>query len=98
MRYLLNAIETYRVADENEAKKLIEEAKKDKNYSLVKYVSQQKVKKSKGEIEDEWVRVTLTKEFTEERDPECLVKVSYNTSGVFPTADTFDEEDDECKF
>lgn len=98
MRYLLNVVETYRVADENEAKKLIEEAKKDRNYSLTKYVSQQKVKKSKGEIEDEWVRVTLTKEFTEEKDPECLVTVSYNADGVFPTASNFDEEDNECKF
>ena len=98
MRYLLNVIETYRVNDDNEAKALIEEAKKDKNYNLVKYTSQQKVKKAKGEIEDEWVRVTLTKEFTEEKDPECLVKISYDTSGVFPVANTFDEEDDECKF
>ena len=98
MRYLLNVVETYRVNDDNEAKALIEEAKKDRNYNLTKYTSQQKVKKSKGEIEDEWVRVTLTKEFTEEKDPECLVNISYNTGGVFPTVSNSNEEDDECKF
>ena len=94
MKYLLNVVETYRVSDENEAKALIESAKKDRNYSLTKYVSQTKVKKVKGEIEDEWVRVTLTKEFTEEKEPECLASVSYNVGGIFPEANA-DEEGEE---
>ena len=37
MKYLLKkTVETYRVATEDEAKRLIEEAKKDKNFTLVK--------------------------------------------------------------
>ena len=84
MKYLLNVVETYRVADDNEAKALIEEAKKDRNYTLSKYVSQQKEKKVKGEVEDTWTKVTLTKVFTEEKEPECLASVSYNVGGVFP--------------
>ena len=84
MKYLLNVVETYRVADDNEAKALIEEAKKDRNYILSKYVSQQKEKKVKGEVEDTWTKVTLTKVFTEEKEPECLASVLYNVGGVFP--------------
>ena len=34
MKYLLKTVETYRVATEDEAKKLIEDAKKDKNFTL----------------------------------------------------------------
>ena len=97
MRYLLNVTETYRVSDDNEAKALIEEAKKDRNYNLTKYASQQKVKKSKGEIEDEWVRVTLVKEFTEEKEPELSYDVSYNIGGAFPVGKDV-EDDDECEF
>lgn len=97
MRYLLNVVETYRVSDDNEAKALIEEAKKDKNYNLVKYASQQKFKKVKGEIEDEWVRVTLTKEFTEEKEPELSYDIAYTLGGAFPVSKDV-EDDDECAF
>ena len=92
MKYLLNVVETYRVADDNEAKALIEEAKKDRNYTLSKYVSQQKEKKVKGEIEDTWTKVTLTKVFTEEKDPEYVASISYNVGGFFPES-TKDEEE-----
>ena len=66
MRYLLKNVLTYRVASEAEAKELIEEAKKDRNFNLSKYSSEYKCVKKKGEIEDEWYRVTLTEEFTAE--------------------------------
>lgn len=98
MRYLLNVVETYRVSTEEEAKALIEEAKKDRSYFLVKYTSQQKVKKVKGEIADEWVRVTLTKEFTDEKEPEYATTISYNADGGFPAPSSSDEEEEECRF
>ena len=36
MKYLIRTVETYRVANEDEAKQLIESAKNDRNYSLSK--------------------------------------------------------------
>lgn len=66
MRQLQKRIETWTVDDEMEAKDLIEEAKDDENvdgYELKSYKMVKKEKKSKGEIIDEWVEVTLTKQW-----------------------------------
>lgn len=96
MRYLLKNVLTYRVASEAEAKELIEEAKKDKNFTLSKYSSEYKCTKKKGEIEDEWYRVTLTEEFTAEKEPDCSTTISYNVSmGAFPEPISRDSEDDD---
>lgn len=75
MKYLLNTIETYRVESEEEAEVLIEEAKAAG--TLNKYSCTYKEKKSKGEVVDDWYRVTLTKVFTDEKDPERSVDVKY---------------------
>lgn len=66
MRQLQKRIETWTVDDEMEAKGLIEEAKDDEavdGYELKSYKMVKKEKKSKGEIIDEWVEVTLTKQW-----------------------------------
>ena len=94
MKFLVRVVETYRVADEDEAKQLIETAKKDRNFELTKYSSEYKCKKSKGEVVEDWYRVTLTKDFTEEKEPTCTATVSYKVDlGVFP--DPVTNEDDE---
>lgn len=96
MNYLVKAVETYRVANEVEAKKLIEEAKADHNYTLSKYSSEYRSTKAKGEIVDEWYRVTLTKEFNVEKEPDTYVEVSYSTEeGYFPEPITKDDDDEE---
>lgn len=93
MKYLLKTVETYRVASEDEAKKLIEEAKKDKNFTLVKYLSEIREQKSKGEVIDSWYRVTLTKSFTDEKEPDATVTVNYQSfAGAFPDPVEEDEE------
>jgi hypothetical protein len=52
------------IADtEEEAKALIEEAKKDNTCELIKYSSDKKEKKSKGEVIDTWFSVKLTKKY-----------------------------------
>ena len=81
MAYLLKTVETYRVGSEAEAKKLIEDAKHDGHFALVKYMTEDRCTKKKGEIEDEWKRVTLTKSFIEEKEPYLMVQIDYNTSG-----------------
>ena len=77
MKYLLETTESYRVENEAEAKELIETAKAGKNYVLKKYTSQYKERKSKGEVIDAWYKVTLVKGFTDEKEPEGIVEVSY---------------------
>lgn len=84
MKYLVRVIETYRVESEAEAKQTIEDAKKDGSFTLTKYASEYKCTKSKGEISDEWYRVTLTKDFNAEKEPEYFVDVKYHTEPAFP--------------
>lgn len=99
--YLLRSVESYRVENEEKAKQLIEKAKHDSNFNLLKYVSEYKCKKvrsgeCKGEIEEEWYKVTLTKEFTDEKEPDRVTKIFYDTvTNDFPIP--VDEDEDCCE-
>ena len=96
MKYLIKSVETYRVATEAEAAQVIEEAKKDRRFSLVKYESVHKEKKAKGEVIDEWCRVTLHKVFNDEVEPESYVKVDYTKEpGFFPSPVNHDDEEED---
>ena len=77
MKYLIQTVETYRVDKEDEAKRMIEEAKSDNHFILKKYSSEYKEKKQKGEIIDTYSKVTLTKAFTDEKEPEFRTEISY---------------------
>lgn len=66
MGELCKRTEEWRVNDEQEAKALIEKAKGDEaveGYELKSYKMVKKDKKSKGEVIDEWVIVTLVKQW-----------------------------------
>lgn len=76
-KYLVSTTETYRVDTENEATKAIEEAKQDGSYVLGKYTSEHKERKSKGEVIDEYWKLTLTKLFNDIKEADTLVTVSY---------------------
>ena len=94
MKYLIRTVETYRVANELEAKQLIEEAKRESGYSLSKYSSEYKCTKSKGEIVEDWYRVILTKDFCSEKEPDVTATVHYEVDqGAFP--EPVDSEDAE---
>ena len=96
MKYLIRTVETYRVANEEEAKRTIEEAKNDSSYTLSKYSSEYKCSKAKGEIVDEWYRVILTKDFNVEKEPDCSVEITYNVEqGYFPEPVKNDENPEE---
>lgn len=77
-KYLIKTTEVYRCDSEQEAKDLIEEAKKNLVYTVTKNSSEIKTLKQKGETVDEWRRVTITKEFTSEKEPSETVEVIYN--------------------
>lgn len=99
MNYLTKVVETYRVANEAEAKKLIELAKADKNYTLSKYSSEYKCSKAKGEVVDEWFRVILTKDFNIEKEPDTYVEIDYKTQdGFFPEPIEREDEDGGIEF
>lgn len=76
-KYLISTVETYRVDTEVEATKAIEDAKQDSAYTLGKYASEHKERKSKGEVIDEYWKVTLTKIFNDIKEADYDVKVKY---------------------
>lgn len=76
-KYLITTTETYRVDSEQQVEAILEDAKNDNSYTLVKYSSQYKEKKEKGEVVDYWYRLTLTKSFTDEKEPDRDVQITY---------------------
>ena len=77
MRYLISTTETYRLGSEEEVKTFLEELKKDKDFEVKKYSSVKKEAKQKGEVVDEWIRFTVTKEFNSEKEPYDVVTINY---------------------
>ena len=66
MKELIKTTDVYRVNDENDAVRLIEEFKSNQNaegYTLTKSGYVLKTKKQKGEIVDSWAVVTVEKTF-----------------------------------
>lgn len=76
-KYLISTTETYRVDTETEATRAIEEAKKDSSYILGKYTSEQKERKLKGEVIDQYWKLTLTKIFNDIKEPDTIVTINY---------------------
>lgn len=77
MPYLIEVTEAYRVDSESEVDSLIESAKNNPTYSLIKYNRVYKERKQKGEVVDSWYKVTLTKRFCDEKEPEDKIAISY---------------------
>ena len=77
MRYLIQTVETYRADTEAEAQGIIAEAKSAPEYNLTKYASEKKEVKVKGEVIDEYFKVTLTKVFTDIKEPDAIASVIY---------------------
>ena len=84
-KYLCQVQEIYRVDSEAEAANLIEAAKKDNTFTLLKSSTEYKTIKAKGEIVDEYWKTTLVKHFTDLKEPDCTVSVDYTVDqGYFP--------------
>lgn len=66
MKSLLKTVDTFRVADEEEAVQLIDEYKNNQltdGYILTKSGYALKTKKSKGEVIDSWAIVTIERTY-----------------------------------
>lgn len=76
-RYLIQTTEIYRADNEVEAQEIIGAAKAAAEYTLTKYSSEKKEVKAKGEVVDEYYKISLTKAFTDIKEPEVQVDVIY---------------------
>lgn len=81
-KYLCKTVETYRVDTEEEANFLIEDNKNQTTFELIKYSSEYKTRKSKGEIIDEYFKITLEKSFCDVKEPDRRIKVEYSPDEV----------------
>lgn len=77
MKYLIQTTEVYRVETEPEAVALIEEAKHEKMFTLTKYTTEYKEVKVKGEVVDDYYKVTLTKVINDIKEPTSYVTAIY---------------------
>ena len=77
MKHLIKVQEVYRVSTDAEAEALIAEAKNDNRFVLVKYNCESKEVKAKGEVVDEYIRITLNTVFTDEKMPDSKVSIDY---------------------
>lgn len=85
MKYLIETTEVYRVDSEDEAKVVVENAKKTS--SVVKYNCVYKEKKAKGEVVDSWYRVTIVKRWDNEKEPCGSTSVSYGVETAWGDED-----------
>lgn len=85
MKYLIETTEVYRCDSEDEAKVLIEDAKRTS--TLKKYNCVAKERKQKGDIVDSWFKLTLTKSWDDEKEPCGSTVVSYGLNSAFGDSD-----------
>ena len=85
MKYLIETTEVYRVDSEDEAKVVVENAKKTS--SVVKYNCVYKEKKAKGEVIDSWYRVTIVKRWDDEKEPCGSTSVNYGVETAWGDED-----------
>ena len=76
-KYLIQTTEVYRVDSEPEVENLIAEAKEDSTFDVIKYNCEHKERKQKGDIIDDYYKVSIVKGFTSEKEPETQVIISY---------------------
>ena len=77
MRYLLKAVDTYRVPAVADVEALHQELLDDSTFDLTAFSYKTKYIKAKGEIIEEYQVVSATKVFTEEKEPDRTVTVTY---------------------
>ena len=77
MRYLIKAVDTYRVPTVDDVETLHEELLNDDAFDLIAFSYKTKYIKQKGEIVEEYQIVSATKIFNDEKEPERMTKVIY---------------------
>lgn len=80
MKYLINSVDTYRVATVADVEALHEELKNDSHFILAAFSYKTKTIKSKGDIIDEYQLVTVKKLFNEEKEPDSFIEINYEVN------------------
>ena len=93
MKYLTKVVETYRIGSEKEVEAFLKELKADHRFTVAKYSSTKKEKKSKGEVIDEWIRFEVTKLFNEEAEPTHDVDIDYEIREAWMGPDAEGDEE-----
>lgn len=95
--YITRVTEEHYLTSEREATELIEKAKNDSSFTLLKSSTEYKPIKEKKEIVDEMWKTTLVKVFNDDwKNPTATIKISYNVElGAFPDPVERDEDEDE---
>lgn len=78
-KYLINAVDVYRVGTVAEVEKLHEELLNDNRFQLVEFSYKTKEIKAKGQVIEEYQVVKAKKLFNDEKDPDTTVDVFYGT-------------------
>ena len=77
MKYLINSVDTYRVATIEDVENLHEELTSDPRFTLASFSYKTKYVKQKGEIIDEYQLVTAKKLFNDEKEPGTSIEIDY---------------------
>lgn len=77
MKYLINTVETYRVATVEDVETLHEQLKQDSRFTIVSFSYKTKQVKQKGEIIDEYQLVSVKKLFNDEKEPIATIEIDY---------------------
>lgn len=77
MNYLLKTVDTYRVSSVADVEALHEQLLGDTTFDLVAFSYKTKYIKEKGDIVEEYQVVSATKVFTNEKEPDRRVAISY---------------------
>ena len=76
-KYLVSTTEIYRVDSEHEVDEIVEKAKAQSTAKPPKHSAEYKERKQKGEVIDSWWKLSITKQFTDEKEPEFRTQISY---------------------
>ena len=74
MKYLITRTDIYRCDTEEEAKSFLQELK-DGGLCVISSTIQMKEKKQKGEVVDEWTRLTVKTVYNDEKEPDFPFEV-----------------------
>lgn len=67
--FLTRVTEVWRIDTQREVDSFIEEQKASNLFAVNKYTSEKKEVKQKGEVIDEYFKVTIVKDFNKEKEP-----------------------------
>lgn len=77
MKYLVKTTEVYRFDTDAQAQTFLEAEKADPRFDVKKTSCEAKEVKEKGEVIDEYIKVTIEKIFNAEKYPDRAVDIEY---------------------